>query len=161
MRLSRRTALLAASGLAVLVLAVVVVAGLAGGGDALGLALLAIAVAGEVLACVLLLALLARPRADPSRGLRENRRLLVRRTGRVLERLRDLRGVPAELASLRRYVEVLAEAQALMAAGLRERIDDLAQSEAAAHRQTRGQLDALLARGDDDQPDGGTPPPSD
>ncbi|MGN6251183.1 MAG: hypothetical protein ACTHNS_05140 [Marmoricola sp.] len=160
-RPSRRIALLATGGLAVLLLAVVVVAGLAGGGDALGLALLAIAVAGEVLACALLLALLGRPRADPSRGVRENRRILVRRTGRVLERLRDLRGVPAELASLRRYVEVLAETQALMAAGLRERIDDLEQSDAAAHRHTHGRLDAMLGRGEDDRPDGGTPPPLD
>lgn len=123
----RRTRLAAVAGLLVVLGVVLAVAALAGGVDGVVVVLVAAVLLGEgVLAVLVRRAVLAanraatRPQPDLRPLLLKNRRLVDKRTARLLGHVREVEGDTArtrtELATLRRYVEAVAEEQARLVA---------------------------------------------
>jgi hypothetical protein len=119
--------LAAVAGLLVVLGVVLAVAALAGGVDGVVVVLVSAVLLGEgVLAVLVRRAVLAanraatRPQPDLRPLLLKNRRLVDKRTARLLGHVREVEGDTArtrtELATLRRYVEAVAEEQARLVA---------------------------------------------
>jgi hypothetical protein len=137
LRAGGRARLAVVAALAVVLGIALAVAALAAGVDGAVVVLVAAALLGEaVLAVLVRRAVLAanraadRPLPDPRPLLLRNRRMLDKRTARILARLREVQGDTAhsrtELVALRRYVEAVAEEQARLRARLdRSGVPDL------------------------------------
>jgi hypothetical protein len=133
----RRVRLAALAGVLVVLAAVLAVAAVTAGVDGAVVVLVVAVLLGEaVLAVLVRRAVLAanraahRPVPDPRPLLLRNRRMLDKRTARIVGRVREVQGdtsrTRTELAALRRYVEAVAEEQARLRARLdRDQIPDL------------------------------------